>query len=56
MFWLTGVPMVLNTSFNEKWARWFDSQKKLSDGFLRTELDLLILGNHTVRRTAPSAQ
>jgi carbamoyltransferase len=53
-FRLTGVPMVLNTSFNENEPVVCRPQEAL-DCFLRTKMDLLILGNHVVRRTAPAA-
>jgi carbamoyltransferase len=46
---LTGVPMVLNTSFNENEPVVCQPQEAL-DCFLRTKMDLLILGNHLVRR------
>jgi carbamoyltransferase len=46
---LTGVPMVLNTSFNENEPVVCRPQEAL-DCFLRTKMDLLILGNHLVRR------
>jgi carbamoyltransferase len=53
-FRLTGVPMVLNTSFNENEPVVCRPREAL-DCFLRTKMDLLILGNHVVRRTAPAA-
>ena len=53
-FRLTGVPMVLNTSFNENEPVVCRPEEAL-DCFLRTKMDLLILGNHVVSRTAPSA-
>jgi carbamoyltransferase len=45
----TGVPMVLNTSFNENEPVVCTPQEAL-DCFLRTRMDLLVLGNCTVRR------
>jgi carbamoyltransferase len=51
---LTGVPMVLNTSFNENEPVVCRPEEAL-DCFLRTKMDLLILGNHVVRRTASPA-
>ena len=51
-FRLTGVPMVLNTSFNENEPVVCRPEEAL-DCFLRTKMDLLILGDHVVRRTAP---
>jgi carbamoyltransferase len=53
-FRLTGVPMVLNTSFNENEPVVCRPEEAL-DCFLRTKMDLLILGNHMVSRTASSA-
>src|SRR5580692_1540244 len=53
-FRLTGVPMVLNTSFNENEPVVCRPEEAL-DCFLRTKMDLLILGNHVVRRTASPA-
>jgi carbamoyltransferase len=53
-FRLTGVPMVLNTSFNENEPVVCRPEEAL-DCFLRTKMDLLILGNHVVSRMAPSA-
>ena len=49
-FRLTGVPMVLNTSFNENEPVVCRPEEAL-DCFLRTKMDLLVLGNHIVRRT-----
>ena len=48
-FRLTGVPMVLNTSFNENEPVVCRPQEAL-DCFLRTKMDMLVLGNHLVRR------
>ena len=53
-FRLTGVPMVLNTSFNENEPVVCRPVEAL-DCFLRTKMDLLILGNHVVSRNVPSA-
>jgi carbamoyltransferase len=53
-FRLTEVPMVLNTSFNENEPVVCRPDEAL-DCFLRTKMDLLILGNHVVSRTAPLA-
>jgi carbamoyltransferase len=47
---LTGVPMVLNTSFNENEPVVCKPVEAL-DCFLRTRMDLLVLGNHIVKRT-----
>jgi carbamoyltransferase len=48
-FRLTGVPMVLNTSFNENEPVVCRPEEAL-DCFLRTKMDLLVLGNHVIRR------
>jgi len=50
-FRLTGVPMVLNTSFNENEPVVCRPEEAL-DCFLRTKMDVLVLGNHLVRRTS----
>jgi carbamoyltransferase len=50
---LTGVPMVLNTSFNENEPVVCTPSQAL-DCFLRTRMDLLVMGNYVVRRD-PSA-
>jgi carbamoyltransferase len=48
---LTGVPMVLNTSFNENEPVVCRPEEAL-DCFLRTKMDLLVMGNWVVRRRA----
>jgi carbamoyltransferase len=48
-YYLTGVPMVLNTSFNENEPVVCRPEEAL-DCFLRTKMDVLVLGNHVVRR------
>jgi carbamoyltransferase len=45
----TGLPIVLNTSFNENEPIVWSPQEAL-DCFLRTRMDLLVLGNWIVRR------
>jgi carbamoyltransferase len=54
----TGVPMVLNTSFNENEPVVCRPEEAL-DCFLRTKMDVLVLGDHVVRRlpaeVAPTA-
>jgi carbamoyltransferase len=45
----TGVPMVLNTSFNENEPVVCRPSEAL-DCFLRTDMDLLVLGDHLIRR------
>ena len=46
---LTGVPMVLNTSFNENEPVVCHPREAL-DCFLRTKMDVLVLGDHFVKR------
>jgi len=48
----TGVPVVLNTSFNENEPIVMTPQDAL-DTFRKTTMDLLVLGNHVVRRNGP---
>jgi carbamoyltransferase len=48
---LTGVPILLNTSFNEN-EPIVMSPEEAVDTFLKTRMDLLVLGNHVVRRAA----
>jgi carbamoyltransferase len=47
----TGVPMVLNTSFNENEPVVCRPEEAL-DCFLRTRMDVLVLGDHFIRREA----
>lgn len=47
---ITGVPIVLNTSFNENEPIVRKPEEAL-DCFLRTKMDVLVLGNWIVRRT-----
>ena len=49
----TGVPMVLNTSFNENEPVVCRPEEAL-DCFLRTRMDVLVLGDHFVERTPQS--
>ena len=49
---LTGVPMVLNTSFNENEPVVCKPEEAL-DCFLRTSMDILVLGDHFVERGSP---
>ena len=52
---ITGVPMVLNTSFNENEPVVCDPKEAL-DCFLRTKMDVLVLGNTVItRREGPEA-
>lgn len=46
---LTGVPMVLNTSFNENEPVVCQPEEAL-DCFLRTQMDVLVLGDQVIRR------
>ena len=46
----TGVPMVLNTSFNENEPVVCTPAEAL-DCFLRTKMDVLVMGDWVVRRT-----
>jgi carbamoyltransferase len=48
---LTGVPMVLNTSFNENEPVVCRPEEAL-DCFLRTQMDALVLGHHFISRVA----
>ncbi len=47
---LTGVPMVLNTSFNENEPIVCKPEEAL-DCFLRTNMDVLVLGDHFISRS-----
>jgi len=51
---LTGVPMVLNTSFNENEPVVCKPEEAL-DCFLRTKMDVLVLGDFHIRRGGDSA-
>jgi carbamoyltransferase len=51
---LTGVPMVLNTSFNENEPIVCNPAEAL-DCFLRTQMDMLVLGDRIVRRNGIAA-
>jgi carbamoyltransferase len=51
---LTGVPVLLNTSFNENEPVVCRPEEAL-DCFLRTKMDLLVMGHYTVGRTAEGA-
>jgi carbamoyltransferase len=46
----TGVPLILNTSFNENEPVVCRPEEAL-DCFLRTRMDALVLGDHLIRRT-----
>jgi carbamoyltransferase len=46
---ITNVPMVLNTSFNENEPVVCTPAEAL-DCFLRTRMDLLVMGHHMIRR------
>lgn len=47
---ITGVPIVLNTSFNEN-EPIVNHPKEAIDCYLRTKMDVLVLGNYLVERT-----
>lgn len=47
----TGVPMVLNTSFNEN-EPIVNRPEEAVDCFLRTDMDVLVLGNRVIRKGA----
>jgi carbamoyltransferase len=49
----TGVPMVLNTSFNENEPIVHQPSEAL-DCFLRTRMDVIVLGNHVVTKNGPA--
>lgn len=51
---ITGVPMVLNTSFNENEPVVCKPDEAL-DCFLRTKMDVLVLGNWFIRRVGSAA-
>jgi carbamoyltransferase len=48
---LTGVPVVLNTSFNENEPIVMTPEQAV-ETFTKTRMDVLVLGNHVVRRDA----
>ena len=48
---LTGVPVVLNTSFNENEPIVMTPEQAV-ETFKKTKMDMLVLGNHVVRREA----
>ena len=47
---LTGVPMLLNTSFNEN-EPIVERPEQALDCFLRTDMDVLIMGHHVLEKT-----
>ena len=48
---LTGVPILLNTSFNENEPIVMTPEEAVAC-FQKTRIDVLVLGNHVVRRAA----
>jgi len=46
---MTGVPMVLNTSFNENEPIVLTPEQAL-DCFLRTHMDVIVMGRHVLER------
>jgi carbamoyltransferase len=51
---VTGVPMLLNTSFNENEPIVLRPQEAL-DCFLRTHMDIIVMGQHVLERVAVTA-
>lgn len=51
---ITGVPVLLNTSFNEN-EPIVDTAEQALDCFLRTRMDVIVLGNTIIRRHAVPA-
>jgi carbamoyltransferase len=52
---ITGVPVVLNTSFNEN-EPIVDTPEQALDCFLRTQMDVIVLGNAVIRRQLAPAR
>jgi carbamoyltransferase len=52
---LTGVPVVLNTSFNENEPIVLRPEEAI-DCFMRTKMDVLVLGDYIVEKTDPAKQ
>jgi len=48
---ITGVPVILNTSFNEN-EPIVCTPRHAIDCFLKTRMDVLYLGNQAIRRSA----
>jgi len=46
---LTGEPILLNTSFNEN-EPIVNKPEEAVDCFLRTKMDILVLGNYLIQR------
>ena len=46
---ITGIPILINTSFNEN-EPVVNSPKHAIDCFLRTNLDILVLGNYILKK------
>jgi carbamoyltransferase len=51
---LTGVPVVLNTSFNEN-EPIVERPEQALDCFLRTDMDVLVLGAHVLTKPGIAA-
>jgi carbamoyltransferase len=51
---LTGVPVLLNTSFNENEPIVLKPQEAI-DCFLRTQMDVLVMGNYLIEKPDPCA-
>ena len=46
----TGVPVVLNTSFNLKGEPIVNSPEQAISTFLRSEMDALVMGSHVITK------
>lgn len=51
----SGVPVLLNTSFNEN-EPIVDTPQQALDCFLRTDMDVLVLGNYVVAKARPATE
>jgi carbamoyltransferase len=51
---LTGIPVLLNTSFNDNEPIVLRPEEAI-DCFLRTKMDVLVIGDHIVEKQAPCA-
>jgi len=47
---ITGIPVLINTSFNLKGEAIVCSPQDAVDAFLRSQMDCLVLGNYVVER------
>lgn len=53
---ITGVPVLLNTSFNVRGQPIVETPGDAASTFLSTNIDVLVLGNHVIEKVAASAQ